>query len=71
MVGTYLVGCANFGGAFLAIFPVQYFGRKTLLFSGHIAMTVSLFMIVVFLVTEMYMALFVCMLVFVVAYHLS
>lgn len=48
-VGTYIIGFANFGGAFLAIFPVMFFGRKTLLLAGQIGMAVSLILSAIFL----------------------
>lgn len=46
--GSYIVGCVNWGGACLAPIPLMYFGRKTLLFWGQIAMGISLCLVAVF-----------------------
>jgi hypothetical protein len=40
--GSYLVGCVNWVGALISPIPLVYFGRKTLLFWGHIVMGICL-----------------------------
>jgi hypothetical protein len=46
--GTVLIGLATFTGALGAMFPARYFGRKTLVFSGHCVMGVILILVGVF-----------------------
>jgi len=44
-VGTYLVGLCNLLAAMCGIYTVRSFGRRTVLLSGHLAITVLHFMI--------------------------
>ena len=47
-LGSIIIGSLNFFGALIAIFPVSYFGRKTLLIIGNLAMSISLFALGIF-----------------------
>ena len=46
--GTIMIGLAGFFGALCAMFPARYFGRKTLVFTGHCIMGVFLILVGVF-----------------------
>jgi hypothetical protein len=46
--GSYIVGCVNWFGAIVSPLPLIYFGRKTLLFWGHISMGLSLVVVAIF-----------------------
>lgn len=46
--GSYMVGTVNWVGALISPIPLSYFGRKTLLFWGQIAMGISLVMTGIF-----------------------
>ena len=46
--GTYLVGIVNFLACIVSIYPVNKFGRRTVLLGGHICMTLFMVLIGVF-----------------------
>lgn len=69
--GTVLIGLATFSGALGAMFPAKYFGRKTLVFSGHCVMGVILILVGVFNFITANNAALAMILCFLVTYQLT
>jgi len=69
--GSYIVGCVNWAGAILSPIPLVYFGRKTLLFWGHLSMGVSLVVVGVFQVYEMSIPLIIALCWFITSFQFS
>ena len=69
--GAYIIGIANLVFAVISTYPIKLFGRKKILFWGHVAMGCAHLMIGVFKVTKMYMALFITILVFIAFFQCS
>ena len=49
--GTYVVGAVNFLGSCLSIITLRYLGRRTLLVSGHMGMSICYLLMGVFTIT--------------------
>lgn len=63
--GTYLLGFANFFWAFVALFTLNRFGRKTLLLFGQLGMTITLLIVGILLLTKHYITAYIFILLFV------
>ena len=69
--GTYLLGFANFFWAFVALFTLNRFGRKTLLLFGQLGMTVTLLIVGILLLTKHYVTAYIFILLFVGCFQIG
>ena len=69
--GSYMVGCVNWLGAILAPIPLSFFGRKTLLFWGQIAMGISLVMTGIFQQLDMSIPIIISLCIFITSFQFS
>jgi hypothetical protein len=69
--GAYIIGLTNLVFATLSVFPINRFGRRTILFYGQVFMTVAHILIGVFKVAELYVTCFIFILVFIAVFQLS
>jgi hypothetical protein len=70
-MGTVLIGICNFVGSIIAIFPVRFFGRKTLVLAGHSVMGPFLILVGVFAVLEYNTLALVMILLFLLTYQMT
>jgi hypothetical protein len=64
-MGTYLIGAVNLVAAVLAVLPISYLGRRTILLSGHLWMMLMMGLTGVGALMGWNMTLFICILLFV------
>jgi len=69
--GVLIINTANFVGAFLAAIASRYVGRKTILSIGHANMCLCHALVGVFMYFEMFMGVFVMLLVYVITFQMS
>lgn len=70
-VGTVLIGLATFLGALLAMFPARFFGRRTLVLTGHCFMSVFLISVGVLSYKALNDAALIMIMLFLMTYQLS
>ena len=66
--GTVLIGLAGFFGALCAMFPARFFGRKTLVFTGHCVIGCLLILVGVFAYNHMNNAALIFIMLFLITY---
>lgn len=69
--GAFIIGIVNLVFAILSVFPINRFGRRSILFYGQISMTIAHVLIGVFKVTKLYIPCFIFILVFITVFQLS
>jgi hypothetical protein len=69
--GSYMVGCVNWAGALISPIPLSYFGRKTLLFWGQLAMGAALVATGIFQMLDMSIPVIVSICIFITAFQFS
>ena len=65
------MGCVNWAGAIISPIPLSYFGRKTLLFWGHIAMGISLTAVAICEIMDWSIPLIICICIFITSFQFS
>ncbi len=70
-IGTVMIGLATFMGALMAMFPARYFGRRTLVLTGHCLMTVFLVTVGVLSYNKLNDAALAMIMLFLMTYQLS
>jgi hypothetical protein len=70
-IGTVMIGLATFLGALMAMFPARYFGRRTLVFSGHCLMGVFLITVGVLSYNQLNDAALAMILLFLITYQIT
>ena len=51
-MGSVLIGIVNFVGTCVAVVPLKYFGRKTLVLTGHVLMGTTMVLVGLFTYLE-------------------
>ena len=66
--GILIIGFVNIIFSIVAALPTRYLGRKTILLTGHLLITIFHSLIGVFMVLEKYEALYACILCVIAAF---
>lgn len=69
--GTYVIGAANAISAILAIGVISFFGRRSILITGHFFMSIWLFVCGLSILYQWNMSAFIMVNLFIATYHLS